>query len=73
MSKRVRLLDTKLINGGSEVDDPLDRNFERWFLKHGPEDSYIDIIIKYKWLIVIVIVFMMYFLYNYIFKKKKNI
>ena len=69
MSKRVRLVDTKLINGGSKVNDPLDRDFEIWFSKQ--TSSYIDIIKEYMWLIVIAIVVMMYILYKYI--KKLNL
>ena len=83
MSKRVSWGDTKLMKGGSEVDDPLDKAYEIWLSKQtsedlkrydeiNSEDSYIDIILEYKWLIVIAILIMMYFLYNYMYKKKNN-
>lgn len=83
MSKRVSWADRKLMNEGSYVYDPLDRAYEIWLSKQtsedlkrydeiNSEDSYIDIILKYKWLVVIAILIMMYFLYNYMYKKKNN-
>ncbi len=63
--------------------DPLEEQFEEWLSKQtsedlkrydeiNSEDSYIDIILEYKWLIVIGILIIIYFLYNNIYKKNNK-